>query len=189
MDLLSIPRAAVGAGLKVARLPLDVALKLAGRGKDAELVVDRADAAARDLAGAALGDEQLRRDATRRRTAADTREEAYDLHAEAAERSRAAARQREQAERRAAEKRDAAEDARNARTRAAANTAERRKAANERAAQATEDALDTKAKRDRLEQLDRATDALEQRDAALTASDEAARLRDEAERAKAARKS
>jgi len=188
MDLLTIPRAAVGGGLKVARLPLDVALKLAGRGKDAEVVVDRADAAARDLAGAALGDEQLRRDASRRRTAADTREEAHDMHAEAEERSRAAERQREQAARRAADKRGAAERARKSSTRAAASAAERRKAATQRAAQATEDALDTKAKGDRLKQLDRATEALEQRDVALTASDEAARLREAAERAKATRK-
>jgi hypothetical protein len=43
-------------------------------------------------------------------------------------------------------------------------------------------------KRERLERLDREAQALEQRDAALTASDEATRLRDDAERAKAASK-
>ena len=90
MALKNIPRTVVGGYLKVARAPVDAALKLAGRGKQGEVVVDRAEAAARDVAGTALGDEELRRDAARRRTAADTREEAIELREQAEEREGAA---------------------------------------------------------------------------------------------------
>ena len=69
MGLKDIPRTVVGGYLKVARAPIDATLKLAGHGKRGEAVVDRADAAARDLAGTALGDEELRREAARSTTA------------------------------------------------------------------------------------------------------------------------
>src|SRR5512133_1044287 len=95
MSLRSLPRAAVGTSLKLARLPLDAALKVTGVGTRGEAAVDRAEAAAADVAGVALGDDELRRDARRRRTAADEREQAQDL--------------REAADRREAEAADAAE--------------------------------------------------------------------------------
>src|SRR5918994_1180636 len=102
MDVRSISRKAVGGCLKVARMPVDAALKLAGRGKQAEPAVDRAEAAARDVAGAAIGDDELRRDADLRRTAADRREQAQDLRD-------AAATQRKDATKRATAKRSTAE--------------------------------------------------------------------------------
>src|ERR687893_2296542 len=89
MGLRSIPRKAIGGYIKAARIPVDPALKLAGRGRDSEPAVDRAEAAARDVAGAALGDDELRRDASRRRTAADDREQATELRQAAAKRASA----------------------------------------------------------------------------------------------------
>ena len=47
---------------------------------------------------------------------------------------------------------------------------------------------DTRAKQARLAQIEGEAEALDEREAALTAADEAARLQAEAERAKAARK-
>ena len=104
MALKNIPRTVVGGSIKVARVPVDAALKLAGRGKEGEVVVDRAEAAARDVAGTALGDEELRRDAAQRREAADTREEAIELR-EAAEEREAVAQQRAAQRTKAAQRR------------------------------------------------------------------------------------
>src|SRR3712207_7187559 len=83
MNLRTIPRAAVGGYLKLLRLPVDTTLKALGRNGSGEVAVDRADAALRDIAGTALGDQELKQDAKRRRTAADAREEAAELRAEA----------------------------------------------------------------------------------------------------------
>src|SRR5918998_2473375 len=107
MGLRSMSRTAVGGYIKAVRIPVDAALKLAGRGSSAEPAVDRAEAAARDVAGAALGDDELRRDASRRRTAADDRERAQELRDTAAE-------QRVQAAKRAGAKKTAAERKRKA---------------------------------------------------------------------------
>jgi hypothetical protein len=61
MNLRSVPRAALGGYIKAARWPLDRAARLVGgrddgRPGDAELGLDRAEAAVRDAAGAATGD-------------------------------------------------------------------------------------------------------------------------------------
>ena len=189
MDLRSIPRTVVGGYLKVARMPLDAALKLAGRGRASAPAVDRAEAAARDVAGAALGDEELRRDAKLRRTAADEREQAAALRTAAEEREQAAARRREQAAARARAKSERAEHAREQARAAAAETAKARKAATRRRAAASAKAADTRAKRERLAQIETETAALDKREGALNADDEAKRLRAAAERAKAERKS
>src|SRR4051812_3858781 len=85
--LRQISRAAVGGYVKAVRLPLDTAARVAGRGNGRTsgitLALDRAEATARDVAGRALGDAELRHDAGRRRLAADERERALRLRAEA----------------------------------------------------------------------------------------------------------
>jgi hypothetical protein len=200
MGLKDIPRTVVGGYLKVARAPIDATLKLAGRGKRGEAVVDRADAAARDLAGTALGDEELRREAALRRTAADAREEAVDLReaaeereaaaqARQAERTKAAQRRRASAAKKATERKATARTTATARKSAAASTAAQRKTTSRKAAAAKADVRDTRAKKARLAQIEGEAEALAERETALTAADEAARLQDAAERAKTARKS
>ena len=83
MSLTDLPRAAFGTYLKVLRTPVDVALKATGRGDGAKVAVDRTEAAVREVAGSAVGDQKLKRDAKQRRAAADAREEAIELRAEA----------------------------------------------------------------------------------------------------------
>src|SRR3954451_621480 len=113
MNLRSVPRAAVGGYIKVLRWPVERALSLRDGDGNGDLTVDRAEAAAREVAGTALGDEELKADAKARRTAADQRERAEELQS-AAERQRAEAREqarerkREPARGRAAEKPSAA---------------------------------------------------------------------------------
>jgi hypothetical protein len=200
MDLLSLPRHAVAGYIKLARLPLDTTVKLAGRGERGKLVVDRAGAAARDVAGATLGDDELRRDAQLRRAATDERERAHDLRDAAeqrerdaderyAERKQTAAGRRRQASQRAGPKRRTAEHRHDANRSQVRKTARARKAATDRATASKQDAIDARAKRQRLSTLDRTAEALERRDAAVTAQDEAKRLGDAAARAKAKRKS
>jgi hypothetical protein len=200
MDRLSLPRHAVAGYIKLARLPLDTTVKLAGRGERGKLVVDRAGAAARDVAGATLGDDELRRDAQLRRAATDERERAHDLRDAAeqrerdaderyAERKQTAAGRRRQASQRAGPKRRTAEQRHDANRSQVRKTARARKAATDRATASKQDAIDARAKRQRLSTLDRTAEALERRDAAVTAQDEAKRLGDAAARAKAKRKS
>src|SRR3954463_490592 len=83
MNLRSIPRAAVGGSIKAVSWPVRRALSL--RGDDASLTVDRAEAAAREVAGTALADDELKAEARPRRGAADKREQAQDLRAQAQE--------------------------------------------------------------------------------------------------------
>src|SRR4051794_14068206 len=121
MNARVIPRTAVGGYLKLIRLPFDAAVSLlpgngTGSGPSLALALDRAEASARAVAGAVLGDPVLREDATRRRAAADERERALRLRTaaehkteradehlsqrqEGAERRRAQARERAQSER------------------------------------------------------------------------------------------
>ena len=189
MVLRTLPRSVVVGYLKVVRVPLDAALKLGGRGKGAEQAVDRADAAARDVAGAALGDDELRRDAKLRRSAADERERATDLRAAAVEREQAAARRREQAAGRAKAKSERAEHAREQARAAAAETAKARKAASARTTATRSKATESRAKRERLAQLGQQAEALDKREQALNTEDDTKRLRAAAEQAKAERKS
>jgi hypothetical protein len=75
MGVTSISRLLLDRSLRTARLPLDTAMRIAGRdrvgvvGAAAERL-DRMDAAIRDLAGSTLGDHRLRDEAERRRRAA-----------------------------------------------------------------------------------------------------------------------
>jgi hypothetical protein len=89
MTTRDIPRAAVDSYLRLVRWPVDTAVGLLpgddqrGARPAAELTVDRADATLRGLAGRVLADAELRQDAARRRVAADERERALHLRAEA----------------------------------------------------------------------------------------------------------
>ena len=87
MNLRTIPRAAVGGYIKALRVPVGAAAKLLGRNGT---TVDRVDATLRDVAGSALGDPELKGQAARRRTAADERDNAARLRAQAEQRSQEA---------------------------------------------------------------------------------------------------
>lgn len=204
MSMRTIPRSAVGGALKLARLPLDVAISLLPRNGDgarpaASIAVDRWEATLREVAGYALADDELREDAIRRRAAADERaralrlreaaerrrgeaDERIDDRVETAEQQRAAAEERAERRRRRAE-REAAE-----RKRAAARTETRRKAAAREARAKVDEAIEEQADEARLEQLEAEAKALEEREVALTAEAEAQRLQDAATKKKAARR-
>ena len=159
MDLGSIARSVVRRRAEAARLPLDVGLKLAGRGRAGEAAVDRAEAAARDVAGTALGDDELRRDAKLRRTAADERDRGRDIR-EARRDARAGSASRPQtgaSRRRSArggQARGAREQARRQRKPKAADTARGAAGRRPQVAEAKEERLETRAKHARLAQLD-----------------------------------
>jgi hypothetical protein len=199
-----IPRTTVDGYLKLVRLPLDVAIGLlpgngTGRGTAAGLALDRVDAAARTVAGAVLGDPVLREDAARRRLAAGERQRAFRLRTEAqrkseraesrlAERRDQADRQRKRATQRAQKTRRQAERRREQKIRQAAEAASKRRGTSRKAAARSDAKVDARARRARLRTLDTKADALREKEEALTASDEARRLRGTASRAKAARK-
>jgi len=204
MSLKAIPRSAVGTTLGLVRWPLDTAIsKLPGNGTGAAatagVTLDRADAMLRDLAGVALGDDQLRQEALRRRTAADERERALRLRRAAdrtaeradedmAEHRERADEQRENAAGQAEAQRSAAKRTRDTRAKQAAQTASTRKSANRQARAKVAEAIEDEAAETRLEQLEREAEALDERGEALSAEAEAQRLQDAASRRKAARK-
>jgi hypothetical protein len=160
----AIPRMFVEGALSVVRLPIDGALRVAGlmgAGESAELAVDRADAAVRAAAGATLRDEALATDARRRRKEA----------AEEAER-----------------KREQAKKQREATKAEASRTAGKRKEQAEESAVRSKQATKEREKRETLDQLDTKSEALSQKQAALTAADEGRRLGEEAANAKSSRK-
>ncbi len=97
MSMRTISRSAVGGYIKLLRLPLDAAVGLRTRNgrhgvAGATIKLDRMEAGLRRMAGKTLGDEELVRDAERRRLAADERERAAGLRAEARGRSEMARR-------------------------------------------------------------------------------------------------
>lgn len=204
MSIRAIPRGAVDGAVKLARLPLDVVISLLpgngdGAGSAAKITVDRWDATLREVAGYALRDDVLREEATRRRVAADERARALRLRSAAeartaaadsqlADRAEQAEERRAAAEGRAERERAAAEKRRAARSRAAAQAETKRKAANRRTQAKVEEVIEEQADEARLEQLQTEAKALEEREAALIAKDEARRLRDVATAKKAARK-
>src|SRR5690242_18020631 len=106
MTLQSIPKNAVGGAIRLIRIPVDGAVSVASRvgaGESASIVVDRADATVRGLAGTLLRNGELQEDARRRAEAASKRAEAVDLEAEAELRrergERSAEREEQEAER------------------------------------------------------------------------------------------
>lgn len=200
----SIGGTAVSGWLRLVRLPADLVTTVLPDGDDgprdrARLVVDRLDASARDLLGAALRDAALREDARRRRDAVDERSSAMQLRFEAARRQREAdaqlrarqddaASRREEAERAAAQREDEIERERAGRRQRTEETATRQRTAIEHVNRERRESAAAKAKRERLEVLEREQEALDEEADALTAADEAKRLRNAAAEQKAARK-
>jgi hypothetical protein len=190
--------------LKLARLPIDTLTRLLPNGDTgprnaAMLIVDRVDATVRDTIGGLLGSDALRQDAHRRRIAADERERAMELRAEAAAKSRQAdarlrarhdtvAQQRAKAEQLAQDRLDDVSQMRADRQHQLEETAAKQKRAIEQDRQQKRASADKRARRQRLDVLDDQADALDQQSDALTARDEAQRLRRAASAAKTTRK-
>ena len=203
MNLLTIPRLAVDTYLKAVKWPLGRAAGAFGRNgaaNGAEIALDRADATARGTAGAVLNDPVLKQDAALRGTAADERARAQKLRAtaekvseqsdaELEQRKQQADKRRQMAAKTANERKQQAEKARKERERKAAETTSKRKAANAKATAKVEESIEERAKRERLEAIERKAEALDEKQEAVTASDEAQRLAKAAATAKAERKS
>jgi colicin import membrane protein len=204
--LRTISRLTIEGYVRLARLPADTLVRIAGGANGGtggavgvKLALDRAEAAFRAAAGSILRDESLREDGLRRAEVAAERERALDLRREAdrrseqsderlAERRDQAERKRAEAERDAERKRERARRERDTRKERAAATAQRRKQAAQKSAQAEKQAAAKRARRDRLDALDAKSEALDERETALTAADEARRLKAAAAQAKAIRK-
>ena len=205
MNVRSIPRTALENSLRLVRLPLDTAIGwLPGNGTGAQptarLALDRTDATLRAFAGTILGDSVLREDAQQRRAALKEREHAQELRGEAQQKSAQAdarlderhdqvARQRAQAELRAKGRREHADREREQKTHRADQTERKRRAVSNKAAARADETVDKRAPKARLATLDAKTDALRKKEEALSAQDEARRLREAASRTKAERKS
>ena len=203
MTVRDVPRLAVGGSLKLLRLPADVALRFVPGQRMApsvKVAIDRADATARGIAGTLLADAMLQEDARQRHEAAGERERALRLRVAAERRAEraddAVAEGREEAARR---RQRAAEDAERergearrrsaAKKRSAEQTAKRRRSASARSAAKSEQAIEERGQRARLDALDSKAVALNEKEKAQTAADEARRLRAASSGAKAKRKS
>jgi phosphate starvation-inducible protein PhoH len=185
MSLRSIPRFALDQYLRAVKWPLDRAAGMLG----ARTSVDRADATVRGLAGAALGDPELQQDAVRRHVATDERERAQRLRDTAEQISERSDAELQERERQAEVRKETAARGATQRKQRAAQAESRRKAANAKAEARAEEAVEKRAKRERLRTLEEKSAAVEKADDAVTARDEAQRLAGAAARAKSARKS
>lgn len=193
----AVPRIVVGTTLKIVRIPLDTALKLAGH--DRSLAVDAAEASVKEAAATVTGDQQLKAEADRQRVATDERRKAESLRSAATQATQKAEadhaedqaqveKERKAADERAEERKRKAAEKRKKDKADAAKAERDRKAAADKAEAAKKEKLADVEKRERLEQLDRESKALAEKEGALTASDEAQRLKDAAAAAKAERK-
>ena len=205
MSVRAIPRATINAYLKLARLPVDGAIRLIpgdgeGPGASAKLLLDRADATVRAVLAGLLGDPALREDAQRRARAAAERERGVELRARAREvREQGEARWQEGQEQADTRRRQAGERAESRRRQAegraqdeikrAAQAETRRGQTSRRAAERRQEAIEKREPRERLEALEARTDALRGREQELAARDEARRLAEAAGAVKAQRKS
>src|SRR4051794_18223415 len=200
MNLEKMQTVAVDQYLRVIETPVRMTAKLFGgqeRAQIALLLIARADATVRRTVGRILHNDELEFDATRRMTAAQERERAMHLHAEAERRTAQAdddlaeARQeaeqtRQQVEARTAKQHEQIEQSKRQREqRAAEQEAERARAVREAKA-ASDKAIDTQAKRARLEQLDVEARALAGRGAAPTTARDAQRAGQAAQAGKSA---
>jgi hypothetical protein len=204
MTLRTISRSAVGGYIRLLRLPLNAAVGLRTRNGRTDtsattLRLDRLEATLRRVAGRTLGDEELVRDADRMLIAADERERAGRLRAEAqrrseraderlSEREEQAELQRRRAAERAASRKKQADKQRLAERRRIEKIEAQRRRANENGAARREQAIEDRSKRSRLQQLDKEADALAKKQDALAAKSESQRLRSAATKTKAARK-
>jgi hypothetical protein len=201
MALRTASRLGVAASVRAARLPFDLGIRLVGDPDSSlALAVDRADARARALAGAILGDADLQDDGARRDAATDERVRALRLREQAedvaeraderlAENEKAAVRRRADAEAAAQRRKAEAEERRQLRNAESAQSANRRRRATESAKAAAQETAQANADAARLDALEEKTEALEQEEEALIASDEAERIARAAETAKKLRKS
>jgi hypothetical protein len=204
MDVLSIPRTAVDRSLRVLRLPVDTTISVlhrqGERDSSVSLMVDRADAAVRGLAGRVLRDDRLQQDAKARGIAVDERLRALELRTEAELREQRADEEfddeldtaedrRAEAAQRADEERARIEAEQQAERRQIAEQTERRKAASRKAAADTEQGIEAIEQRARLEQLEQEAEVLDAKEHAVTTSSEAQRLQQAASQAKTKRKS
>jgi hypothetical protein len=202
MTVRTIPSLALGGWLTLVRFPIDAVLRVgssSGSASSVKLTLDRAEAAVRGLAGAVLADDSLKIDARRRSEAADERERALRLRvaakrvsdradARVADQQTEADRRRRSAAKSADRRRGQANERReSAKKKAAATTRGRREFA-KRSAVRSEQEIEERAKQARVQQLDTKLDALETRQKAQVAADEARRLRAAASKAKAGRK-
>ncbi|MDP1819242.1 MAG: hypothetical protein Q8K58_05035 [Acidimicrobiales bacterium] len=197
-------RTVVDGWLRVARTPIDVVARLVpaermGRRTPIEVNIDRLDGGLREKVGGLLGDDVLIADGRRRRIAADERMRAIELRLEAEKREaeadaklqkdeQAAERRRAEAERVAEERREAVERERAETERRAEQAAAKEKQAAQAAKARKAEATEKRTRQKRLEVLDDQLEQLDARTDALTAADEAKRLRTAAASAKAARK-
>lgn len=193
-------RTAVVGSLRIARLPLDMAITFLPAGRQsARLAVDRADANVRAVAATLLSDEALREDAERRYAAIQARGRAADLREQAAEtaeraderveqRHREASRRRRTADKQARSRREAAGERQKQRTRKAAEAERELVQANRQTEAVVEQAIEEEAPRARLDALDDVAEAQREREAAVTEMAEAERLQEAAERVKEERK-
>ncbi|MEY2476400.1 MAG: hypothetical protein QOG87_1715 [Actinomycetota bacterium] len=203
MDIKRIPASALDGYLSIVKRPLDAVARRTRRNGDsasaAELVLDRMDATVRETAGRILGDDALQDDARRRRVATSERERALELKAEAAvrtqeadqefaQRQRAAEDRRQQAERRAEEEKQRIEQEKQAKEREVAKAASQRKTASRKVASTVEGAVEDKADKGRLQQLQVEAEALREEEKALGAQAAAKTLSSAASKAKADRK-
>ena len=189
-----LTRSAVGAYVKVVRLPFDAGTRLLGADADsgrraaARLAIDQAEASVLGTVGQVFGDAQLQATAMLRATAVDERREALRLRDRAAAVSEDGAERAERAEQHADVRRTRARDqARRHRTQAAKTEHDRRRA-NAEVTAAQRDAIDKRAKAERLDALDTKATALGEKEEALAAKAESQRLGEAAARAKAKRK-
>lgn len=180
---MSIIGSAARTYFKVARWPVDRALGLLGArpGAPAETVVDRAEAVAKETAGAVAGDKGLKEEGRKQGRAAEKRGDAQRLRSRAQERKRTAQSREEMRKQKAeAERRDRIDGAEG-------TAAERRRRA-EAKAEREQEQVEKRGRGARLEALEEQQEALDEREAALTAEDEAKRLGKAAAREKRARK-
>ena len=188
MAFRTVSRIGLDASIRAARTPLDLTTRLLGRSESGlGLAVDRADARARSLAGALLGDDELRADAALRHAATDERVRALRLREKAEEvdqqgemrveeREQTARRRRTDAARRAQQRKADAEKERRGREQRAAQAEQDRKARNERERTEAQEKARARADQSRLEALEEKAEALQEEEEALVAADEAQRL-------------
>jgi hypothetical protein len=201
MNSHSISRTVVNSSLRLVRLPIDGVLRLGGDSTaEALIAVDRAEAGVRGAVGVLLRDEVMTRDADLRRSAADERRHALRLRAEAEfhadhgeretkQASEEGKARRRQADKAAKQRSERARKLRDARKSKAATKADSRKQAARRDARVREQVAAERSKRDRLEAVERKSEALDKKAGALATSDEAQRLQKAASKVKANRKS
>jgi hypothetical protein len=205
MQISQLPRDAVELGLRGARLPLTVAERVLGRGRDTStwppvVAFDKLEAGVKDIVGRATHDDTLRAtsrlqrsEVAKREDAMASRAQAAELEAEAEARTRA---RREQldAEREAVDAADAARERRidvaeqEARERAAKEAAAKRAATRTTAAKRKQ-AVGKQAARADAERLRSEADALRTEEAAVEARGEALKLDRAVEAKKSARRS